>query len=220
MNTEKMNLKGVEKELDTYLEWLIGLIQENPWVILILLFILYILWKWFWKRFRVRLMTFLPFRGMRTKIIRVVDGDTFIINNRHRENVRLIGIDTPESIPSVFKKVEPFGHEAARYTKKRLQKGQRVFIRYDKQKRDKYGRVLAYVYLANGEFLNKTLVEKGYAFTMRYPPNTRYAKLFEKLENKARRRNRGVWQIYDAKNRLKESYKRSRHYQHFKKVFR
>ncbi len=163
-----------------------------------------------------------PYRGMSTKIYKVVDGDTILVNNplrrKRRYKVRLIGVDAPESLRSLYQNVAPFGAEASQYVKKRLYKGRRVFLYYDKEPRDKFGRVLAYVYLSNGEFLNATLVKKGYAFAKRYPPNVKNAPYFEKLERKAISRKRGLWQIYTPDGNLKASYKRSQDYKNFKRA--
>lgn len=161
-----------------------------------------------------------PFRGMITKVHSVVDGDTIIVGNPKRKNrrlkVRLIGVDAPESKRSLFQDIAPFGEESAKYVKRRLTKGRRVFLYYDAESRDKFGRVLAYVYLANGEFFNATLAKKGYAFAKRFPPNVKHSAYFESLARKARKRRRGLWQIYRADGELQESYKRSREYRAFK----
>jgi len=197
-------------------EWLYQTIQENPFISLII-FTLFLFWLWRkLKVWKLKMITINPFWGQNSRIIQVIDGDTFIINNKARDRVRLIGIDTPESKRSMYKGIEPFGKEAAFYTKKRLRRGKKVILRYDKLRRDKYGRILAYVYLNNGEFFNATLLKKGYAFTMRYPPNVKFAELFKKLERKAKRRRRGIWRIYDAKNKLKSNYKKSQAYRNFK----
>jgi micrococcal nuclease len=98
-----------------------------------------------------------------------------------------------------------------------LRKGRRIILIYDKAHRDDFGRVLAYIYLLNGEFFNATLVKKGYAFAEKYHPNTRYANHFEKLANKAKSKNRGLWKIYKHKKELRSDYKRTNHYKQFSK---
>lgn len=171
---------------------------------------------------RLYLRALSPFHGRIVKIVRVADGDTVIVgsakNKRRRHKVRLIGIDTPESLRSLYQKVMPYGKEASRYTKKRLRKGRKLLLIYDAEKRDKFGRILAYVYLTNGEFFNATLVKKGYAFAKAYPPNTKYKAKFEKLARKARNRNRRLWKIYDENHKLKRGYKRSSDYRRFKQA--
>lgn len=84
------------------------------------------------------------------KCTRAVDGDTIVLNNGER--VRLIGVDTPET-KHPRKPVEYFGKEATAFTK-RMVEGKEVRLEYDWQRKDKYGRTLAYVYLMDGTFLN------------------------------------------------------------------
>jgi micrococcal nuclease len=181
---------------------------------LLLVAVLFFLFYRAWILLRLYLRCINPFRGMITKVVRVADGDTIIVGNprsknaKRRYKVRLIGIDTPESVRSLYQDVMPFGKEASDYTKSRLRTGTRVFLVFDKESRDKFGRLLAYIYLSNGEFLNATLVKKGYAFAKRFPPNTRYASLFDKLENQAQRQQRGLWKIYSSYGELKDRYKR------------
>jgi len=123
------------------------------------------------------------------KVKRVIDGDTIKLENGER--VRLIGIDTPETVhPS--KAVEYYGKEAGDFTK-RMVEGKRVKIEFDIQKRDKYGRLLAYVYLEDGTFLNAELLRQGYANISTYAPNVKYIEKFARLEREAREDSRGLW---------------------------
>lgn len=122
-------------------------------------------------------------------ITKVIDGDTYIINNG--EKIRLIGVNTPE-IHHPIKGVEYFGKESAEYAK-RILINQKVTLKYDVGERDKYGRLLSYVYLADGTFVNALLVKEGYARIMTVPPNVKYADLFLKLEREARKNKRGLW---------------------------
>lgn len=158
------------------------------------------------------------FRGRISRIYKVVDGDTIHVgtNKKNKKSVRLIGVDTPESLRSMYMDVQPFGKEASDYSKKRLPKGKRVILRYDKESQDKFGRVLAYVYLANGEFFNATLVREGYAFAKRYKPNVTKAPYFEKLEAEAKSKKRGLWKIYKNPKELRAQYKKSAAYRKFK----
>jgi len=122
------------------------------------------------------------------KCTRVVDGDTIIISNGER--VRLIGVDTPETKhPS--KPVEYFGKEASAFTK-RMVEGKDVRLEYGQQRRDKYGRLLAYVYLMDGTFLNAEIIKQGYgnAYT-RFP--FKYMEAFRQYEKEAREAKRGLW---------------------------
>ena len=95
---------------------------------------------------------------------RVVDGDTIVLSNS--EKVRLIGVDTPETVrPNT--PVEYFGKEASAFTKKMVE-GKPVRLEYDWQQRDKYGRLLAYVYLIDGTFINAEIIKQsyGHAYTV------------------------------------------------------
>lgn len=124
------------------------------------------------------------------KVKRVVDGDTFIISNNKK--IRMLEIDTPESVNPDKSKNTPFGKVASKYTKKRL-KGQKVTLKYDEEKQDKYGRELCYVYLTDGTFYNKELVEKGYAKALIIEPNTLHEEEILKAEEKAKKAKVGVW---------------------------
>lgn len=119
---------------------------------------------------------------------RVVDGDTIIVRGVGR--VRLIGVDTPETV-SPGRPVEFFGREASAFTK-RLLEGRSVRLEYDRERTDRYGRTLAYVHLADGTFANAEIVRRGYghAYT-RFP--FRYRDQFRQLEREARGAGRGLW---------------------------
>jgi endonuclease YncB( thermonuclease family) len=122
------------------------------------------------------------------KVQRVIDGDTLELNNG--ADVRLIGVDTPET-KHPKKPVERFGKEATAFTT-RLVEGQEVRLAYDQQRKDKYGRTLAYVYLPDGTFLNAEIIRQGYGFAYtRFP--FRYLEEFKKLEREAREAKRGLW---------------------------
>lgn len=106
-------------------------------------------------------------------VLRVVDGDTFVVNyNGVEEYVRLIGVDTPESVHPDSEKNTEAGILASDYTKARLE-GKQVELEFDVQQRDMYGRLLAYVYV-DGVMYNKTLLEDGVANLATYPPNVKY----------------------------------------------
>lgn len=119
---------------------------------------------------------------------RVVDGDTIIVEDVGR--VRLIGVDTPETVhPN--RPVEFFGKEASAFTK-RLLEGKQVRLEYDQERQDRYGRTLAYVYLADGTFVNAEIIRRGYghAYT-RFP--FRHMEAFRQFEREARDNRRGLW---------------------------
>lgn len=125
-------------------------------------------------------------------IVRVVDGDTFIINyNGKDERVRLIGIDTPESVHPNEEKNTEFGKQVSNYSKEMLG-GNKVELEFDVEERDKYGRLLVYVYL-DGQMYNKLLLEKGYAKIATYPPNVKYVEDFTKIQKQARENKVGLW---------------------------
>lgn len=126
------------------------------------------------------------------KVIRVVDGDTIIVDfNGKEERVRMIGIDTPESVhPDAEKNVEE-GKISSNFTKEKLE-SKEVALEFDVQDRDQYGRLLAYVWIG-GEMFNKTLLQEGYAQTSTFPPNVKYVGEFTELERIAREANKGLW---------------------------
>ena len=127
------------------------------------------------------------------EVVRVVDGDTIVVKyNGVDEKVRLIGIDTPESVHSDESKNTKEGVMVSDYTKKMLT-DKKVGLEFDVSKRDKYGRLLAYVYL-DGEMYNKILLKEGYARVATYPPNVKYVDEFVKLQKEARENNKGLWQ--------------------------
>jgi len=127
---------------------------------------------------------------------RVVDGDTIKLFGGER--VRDIGIDTPETVDP-RRPVEPFGHEASAYNRE-LVEGRRVRIERDVRERDRYGRLLGYVYVhdeATGEelFVNAELLRAGYARVSTVPPDVRHAEEFLALERDAREHRCGLWAI-------------------------
>jgi micrococcal nuclease len=124
-------------------------------------------------------------------VTRVVDGDTVEARIGDAvEDVRLIGVDTPETVkPGAG--VECFGPAASSFTH-RLLEGRRVRLVFGVEQRDAYGRLLAYAYLGN-RFVNSTLVRRGLARTLTIPPNDRFAPRLRRLELRAARAGRGLW---------------------------
>lgn len=131
--------------------------------------------------------------GQRARVLRVVDGDTIIVRVAgRRERVRYIGIDTPESVKPDTP-VQCFA-VAASNRNKRLIDGRAVLLRFDVERRDRYRRLLAYVYRgSDGLFVNADLVRGGYAVPMTIPPNVAHADEFVRLAREARRAGRGLW---------------------------
>jgi micrococcal nuclease len=128
------------------------------------------------------------------RVVRVVDGDTIRVSIGGREErVRYIGIDTPESVKPGTP-VQCFAKKASAENA-RLVAGKRVRLERDVEERDRYGRLLAYVYpAAGGPMVNETLVRKGYARPLTIPPDVRHAERFRRLADEARRAGRGLWQ--------------------------
>ena len=140
------------------------------------------------------------------KVIKIVDGDTIKIEYAGtEENVRLIGIDTPESSKNSKAKkdaersgqdvetIMAMGKKATNYVKSIIKPGTNIEIEFDVQSRDKYSRLLGYVYLQNGEMLNKKIVSTVYANVMTIPPNVKYQDRFLAAYKDARENNRGLW---------------------------
>lgn len=137
----------------------------------------------------------------RAEVIRHIDGDTVHVRLQDGagEKVRLIGIDTPE----VGDRAEPYGEEAATYTAEAIPVGTTVWLETDAELRDKYGRVLAYVWLAEPQsgddaevreqMLNARIVLDGFANAYTYPPNVKYTDVLKDLQSEARSAGRGLW---------------------------
>ncbi|HTY45893.1 MAG TPA: thermonuclease family protein [Patescibacteria group bacterium] len=133
---------------------------------------------------------------------RAVDGDTLVLANGDR--LRLIGIDTPEMHESDklyrdarrsrqdVRTIKAMGTRAYEFTRK-LVEGKQVRLEFDAEKRDKYGRLLAYVYLRDGTFVNAEIVKQGFASLLTIPPNVKYAALFTQMYKEARENKRGLW---------------------------
>ena len=125
-------------------------------------------------------------------VVRVVDGDTIIVRGPggRTEDVRLIGIDTPETV-APGQPVECFGPEASRFAIARLT-GRDVLLEFDRDPIDPFGRTLAYLWLG-GQLFNETLVAQGFAQAKSHPPNTAHQAALDAAEDLARRANRGRW---------------------------
>jgi len=127
------------------------------------------------------------------RVVRVIDGDTIEVEIGGREyRLRYIGIDAPETVKENTP-VEWMGPEASA-ANKALVSGKVVYLEKDVSDTDRYGRLLRYVFLANGTFVNGELVRQGYAQAITYPPDVKYQKLLRALEREARNAGRGLWQ--------------------------
>lgn len=126
----------------------------------------------------------------RTVVVdRAVDGDTVLLTTG--EWVRYLGIDTPE-LHHPNKPVQPYAREAWAFNR-RLVDGRQVRLEFDVQTLDQYHRLLAYVFLEDGTFVNAELLRQGYAVPLTIPPNVHYRDQFLALHRKARAARRGVW---------------------------
>jgi micrococcal nuclease len=128
-------------------------------------------------------------------VIRVIDGDTFVVDiDGKKETVRLIGINSPE-VNDPRKPVECFGREASNKAKEILT-GKKVRLEIDPTQgdRDKYGRLLRYVFLEDGTNFNQLMIEQGYAFEYTYHFPYRYQKEFKQAQKKAEAEGRGLWE--------------------------
>jgi micrococcal nuclease len=124
-------------------------------------------------------------------VSRVVDGDTVEVRlDGAEEDVRYIGVDTPETVKPDTP-VQCFGPQASSFNH-RLVEHRRVRLVFGVERRDVYGRLLAYVYL-DGWFVNAELVRRGLARTLTIPPNDRFARRLKRLEIAAARSGRGLW---------------------------
>lgn len=131
------------------------------------------------------------------EVNRVIDGDTIEVELDDRigggpalEDVRYIGVDTPESVKPDTP-VQCYGSEASDFNRE-LVEGRRVLLRFDRELRDRFGRLLAYVYVGD-TFVNAELLRLGYARTLEIEPNTSNAGRFDSLEESAGKAGRGLW---------------------------
>ena len=134
-----------------------------------------------------------PGARLDARVVRVVDGDTVqVVVGGVREKVRYIGIDTPEEVKPDTP-VQCYARRAAARNAQ-LVDGRKVVLRFDRNPRDRYGRLLAYVYRAEDKlFVNAQLVREGAARDDPFPDNTAHAELFARLEESARAARRGLW---------------------------
>ena len=125
-------------------------------------------------------------------VLRIIDGDTVEINyDGQAVSVRLIGVDTPETVhPS--QPVEAYGREASSFTKNLLL-GESIYLRFDTENQDRYGRLLAYLYRApDGLFVNLEVARQGYGHAYTQFP-FKHMELFRHYENQARTAGKGLW---------------------------
>ena len=140
------------------------------------------------------------------KLLYVVDGDTIAVRYQGKEErVRLIGIDALENRRNSkayrqakrsgrdVKEIISTGRSARKHLKSIIQKGSRLTLEFDIERRDRYQRLLVYAYRGNGEMINEKMVRDGYAKLLTIPPNVRHARVLRKAYNEAREAKRGLW---------------------------
>ena len=137
------------------------------------------------------------------RVVRVHDGDTVsVLIGKRRERVRLIGMDAPELGQ------RPWGAKAKRRLEEMLNDaGRTVTMELDVDRRDKYGRLLAYLWTSDRRLINLEMVKDGYAVLFTYPPNVRHVNALRKAQRLARDRRLGIWGPNGLKE-LPEIYRR------------
>ncbi len=131
--------------------------------------------------------------GETAQVLHVIDGDTIdVLLDGNEYRVRYVGVDTPE-------RDEPFYREATQANRDFVD-GQTVTLAVDVSETDQYGRLLRYVYLADGTFVNAELIAGGYARLVTYPPDVANADYFADLQREARQAERGLWAINELTN--------------------
>lgn len=128
-----------------------------------------------------------------SKVVRVIDGDTLMINlNGENTRLRLIGINTPESVGE--REEECFGVEAKKYMEQ-IATGKNITLEYDDSQglTDQYGRLLAFVYLEDGQMLNRKMISDGYAYEYTFMNDYKYKKSFKEAQALAKSSERGLW---------------------------
>ncbi|MDI3270517.1 MAG: thermonuclease family protein [Bacillota bacterium] len=136
------------------------------------------------------------------KVVRIIDGDTILVKVQGKEErVRFIGMDTPETVHPT-QAVQPYGPEASAFTAQHLE-DRSIYLELDVQERDRYGRLLAYIWLEKpktrsdqeirSSMLNAILLLEGYAQIMTVPPNVKYVDHFLQYQREAREGGKGLW---------------------------
>ena len=138
----------------------------------------------------------------------VSDGDTVVLEDGRR--VRYIGINTPE-VAHKDQKAEPYGY-TAKTINKRLVLNKNVRLELDTERKDQYGRHLAYVFLGDGTFVNAKILEEGYGYFLYRRPNTKYALKLLAAQRKAMSAKRGIWHHWKEKEGPYLGNRRSRRF--------
>lgn len=130
-------------------------------------------------------------------VVRVVDGDTVALSDKQK--VRLIGINAPE-LAHYSKKTEPYALAAKQYLQTQLAANKEIYLKFGRQRKDHYGRVLAHLFLKGGRNLNAMLVKQGLASAIVVPPNIALINCYFKLEQQARKKEKNIWSVGSFKN--------------------
>lgn len=170
------------------------------------------------RRFRINILFILqvftaisllaasPSNKVKAKLLKIHDGDTYIVKYENKiVSVRLIGVDTPEITGNFkargdakrhrtsIKNIIAWGKESKRFVSSIMHPGTEITLEFDIQRVDKYGRLLAYVYLPDGRMLNEVLLLEGYATLMTIPPNVKYVERFRKAYQYGVKNKKGMW---------------------------
>lgn len=150
----------------------------------------------------------------KVKFVRTVDGDTIIVTDENGEDkrVRMIGIDTPESVATEEERNNEYGVMASDYTKKLLEYSDTLYLEYDVDDDDQYDRILAYIWLEDvsdtfdeqnieNSMVNAIIVKNGYGVAKRYEPTVAHDDCLQALMKEAKDNNTGLWQ-YDGFRKL------------------
>ena len=127
--------------------------------------------------------------GNAVQVKKIYDGDTIgVVLDGRFEKIRLIGIDAPELDQ------RPWGRKAKEYLESLLAvANSRISLEYDIEQRDKYGRILAYIWIQDGRMLNEEMLEKGFAVLFTFPPNVKYVDRLRAAQKKVRENKIGIW---------------------------
>lgn len=141
----------------------------------------------------------------------VNDGDTVVLADGR--NVRYIGINAPEIYHGI-QKAEPYGYKAKNYNNKMVL-SKMIRLEFDKERYDQYGRLLAYIFLKDGKFVNKAMIEQGYAYLLPRRPNVRYNNVLLQSQRNAMSAKQGIWRNWKEKESGYLGSRRSKrfHYQ-------
>ena len=142
------------------------------------------------------------------KVRWVADGDSIVLENGRQ--IRYIGINAPE-IEHEDRKAEPYG-DKAKTINQNLVLHQEVRLEFDREKKDRYGRTLAYVYLRNGQFINAEMISRGAAYFLYIRPNTKFTELLIHHQQEAMQSGRGFWQNWRETKAEYMGNKRSRRF--------